>query len=267
MEQLKMGKYTRQEMADILNLDVKDSRHFKRNVENKLDKWGYGVVVNRKDIEITKIPTTAEEKLAEIFIRGFDLDIQTDVYGMACFIVMLMDYEDFQSMPWDVRAEELQKEFAVCIASSTLKKWNAKLINKELVAKCNYDKTYWITFYVDGKKERMMVTGDEDLEAQMRKYYARRKSLVEEYKDNAYTAGREDFTEINKEAWSFAFKKLWEEFNCCYYKCGSFYLNAIGEYAQEIYELVEEISYRRKPYKPVSSAFGMVKPKEGEFVF
>ena len=269
MEQLKLGLYSRAEMAEILNLDIKDTRHFKRNVENKLAKWGYGVIVNRKNIEITKIPTTAEEKLAEIFIRGFDLDIQTEIYSMACFIIMLLEYEDFQSMPWDVRVEELRREYGVSVASSTLKKWNAKLISKNLIAKCNYDKTAWITYYVEGEKFREMITGNEDYERDMRNYYQRRRDLVEDYKDRAYTAGRDDFEKINSEAWSYAFKTLWEEKHCCYYYCCSFYLNAIGEYAQEIYELVDEISARKKPYNPSPSAFGAVaqEVKEGEFHF
>ena len=43
-------------------------------------------------------------------------------------------------------------------------------------------------------------------------------------------------------AWSATYKKLWREFQCCYYTCNGLVFNAIGEdYIFEIYELAQEI--------------------------
>lgn len=44
-------------------------------------------------------------------------------------------------------------------------------------------------------------------------------------------------------AWSATYKKLWREFQCCYYTCNGLVFNAIGEdYIFEIYELAQEIA-------------------------
>lgn len=74
MQQLEIRKYNRQEIADLLELDSKN-QNFKRNLENKLNKWGYKYIYSKNIIEITYQPTTAKEKLTEIMIRKYKLDI------------------------------------------------------------------------------------------------------------------------------------------------------------------------------------------------
>jgi hypothetical protein len=58
----------------MLDVNIKDSSHFKQNVTHKLDKWGYEDLYTSKQVTITKIPETAEEKLREILIRELQLD-------------------------------------------------------------------------------------------------------------------------------------------------------------------------------------------------
>lgn len=243
MEQLQMRSYSRQEIAKILQVNINDNRHFKRNVTSKLDSWGYKYNYSKNVVEITEQPQSAIDKLKEIFIREYDLDIRTNAYDMACFIVMLMAYEDFQSMPWEERVKELENTYGVSVTSRTLQNWYSRLLKRNMVASTKYDKTCWVTFYLESGKVRMFV--DETLEQGRKKYFDRRKELIKEYRNNAYSANRQDSENINKEAWTYALKKLWEEFHCCYYYCGSIYLNAIGDYAQEIFELVEEITAGR----------------------
>ena len=245
MEQLELRAYSRQEIAHLLQVDINDNRHFKRNITCKLDNWGYKYIYKTKQIELIEKPQNAEDKLKELFVREFDIDIRTDAYSMACFLALLLEYEDFQSMPWEERAMELQKIYGVSVTSRTLKNWYSRLLKRDLVASTKYDRTCWVTFFLESGKQRVMVTGDDNLETGMRHYFNRRKELVKEYKEVANKANRDDIEVINKEAWSYAFKKLWEEFSCCYYYCGSIYLNAIGDYAQEILELVEEITMGR----------------------
>lgn len=52
-----------------------------------------------------------------------------------------------------------------------------------------------------------------------------------------------DLRQSEAAAWSATYKKLWREFQCCYYSCNGLVFNAIGEdYIFEIYELAQEIA-------------------------
>lgn len=243
MKQLELQYYTKQELCEIFDIDGAN-KNSARDIKNILAKCGYEHTKwSCKGITITKKPESAEEKLSELFIREFNIDVRTNIYGMACFLVMLGCYEDFQSMPWSVRAEELFKEYQVRVDEKTLRNWFNKLEKRDLVVKFRSEKTTWLSFYVDGEIYREMVTGNEDAERQARQYFKKRNQYVREYRQRElFENNREDIHKINSEAWSFAHKMLWDEFHCCFYTCFSVYLNAIGEYAQEIFELVEEIS-------------------------
>lgn len=221
MQQLEKQFYSREEIAELLTVKITD--HFKRDVINKLDKWGYKYKYSRKGVEITGAPATAQEKLKEIMIRQFDLDIQVDVNAFACFVKLLIDYEDFMNMPWEQRVKEIKEIYNVSVEKRTLERWGNKLISKNLIAK-GFDRVYWSTTYINGKKERIRVDGDPEAEAEMAAYMARKKELA---------ALSKDFNEN--------FAILWKEFGCCYYSCSSLVLNAIDENIQEICELVDEI--------------------------
>lgn len=240
MKQLEKKFYSRTEIADVLDVNVNDNKHFKRNVENKLQKWGYGYEYSRKGVEITKQPSTAEEKLAEIIVRKYEMDIQIDVYGFACFISLLMEDEEFRAMPWTEREKVMTEEMGVSISFETMRKWCAKLIGKNMITK-SADKSYWGTTVVDGEKVRFAVSGDEAAELQMAEYMTCRKQFVEDYISNALASGRKDYNTVKSEAWSNAFKELWAKFHTCYYGCSTLMLNAFGDETVEIYELVNEI--------------------------
>ena len=72
-------------------------------------KWGYGYDWTRGGATITYVPNTPQEKLKEILIRRFRLNIQVDMYAFACFITAFTDVPGFDCMPWKVREEEYQK--------------------------------------------------------------------------------------------------------------------------------------------------------------
>ncbi len=74
MNQLELRSYPRAEIAEVLSVNIKDSGHFKRNVENKLSKWGYGFHYETAAVEILSKPETPEERLAEILYRSFGFD-------------------------------------------------------------------------------------------------------------------------------------------------------------------------------------------------
>lgn len=268
MEQLELKYYNRQELAEIIGIDSKD-KNYARKVKDTLDKWGYQFdKYSCKGLTIVKQPTTPEERLNEIFNRYYNIDIRTDIYGMACFLYMLAYDEAFQSMPWAVRAEELRSEFGVSVDERTLRNWANKLMNRDMVAKFNSDKTAWISYKVEGETFREMITGDEALEEQARTYFKKRNQYRKEYKEREVLENnREDYEKINSESWSFAMKTLWDEFHCCYYYCPSFYLNAIGEHAQEIFEIIDAIGSRQAPYVYEPKCIAAQVPESGEFVF
>lgn len=239
MEQLELRFYTREEIAQLTGVNSK-AQNFKRNASNTLTNWGYSWEYGKKSFTLTAKPETAEEKLAEIIIRKFDMDVRLDIFGFACFISLLMEDEEFRAMPWTERERVMKEEMGVTISFETMRKWCAKLIGKNMIAK-SADKAYWGTTVVDGEKVRFAVSGDAAAEQQMEEYMACRNQLVEEYTAKALASGRKDLKEVKNEAWSNAFKTLWAKYQTCYYGCSTLMLNAFGDDAKEIYELVNEI--------------------------
>lgn len=224
MEQIEVRNYSRAEMAEMLKVEITDS-HFSRKVQSILTKWGYSFVYSRKAIQITAAPSTAQERLNELLIREFDLDIQIDIGKFATFVYLLMD-EEFSSMPFGERANVMKQDYNIEVSEITLKRWYKKLVDYNVVETNRLRKTYWVSMYVDGQKARMKV--DEDDEGKI-KYENRRRKLVEQnIKDGMNKA----------DAYSSANLACWKEFKCCYYSCNTIILNAFN---QQFFELAEEV--------------------------
>lgn len=213
-------------MADLLNLDLGDTSHLKRNIEIKLKSWGYKFnYIPRKGVEIISQPTSPQERLTEIMIREYGLDVQIDIKAFACFIYAFSDIEGFSAMPWKLRTEAINAAYGVNVCERTLRNWCDKLINTRTIEKSNGEKTYWRTSRINGETFRDLVSGNEELERKMRSYWVERNELLKEYN------------------WNEAFGVLWNKYHCCYYSCKTFVLSAfdnIGQF-QEIYELIEVI--------------------------
>ena len=236
MQQLEQRFYSRQEIATELNLNINDNKHFKRNAENKLINWGYSFESSpRKGILITRIPTTANEKLSEILIREYDLDIQIDTYAFACFITAFQDVENFSAMPWTERADILKEFYAVDVTDRTLKSWANKLFKTGTFAKSD-EKVFWsTTINAYGQKIRQWIDEESDEHEEMLKYFNRRKQLVSNYMSEGKS---------RSEAWTEANKTVWCEYGCCYYSCKTIMPGAFDKtnHLQEIYEYVREIA-------------------------
>lgn len=263
MKQLDLRAYSREEIADVLDVNIKDVNHFKRNVESKLLKWGYSYEYSRKAVTITRVPTTAEEKLSEIMIRAFDMDVRIDAFSFAAFLYSLVVFPEFASMPWEERSKFLKDEFKIDISDRTLRSWCSKFIETNTLIKDSDNKTRWITGYLDGEKYRDQVDGDEELEKFVDVYNERRKELLEEYKD-----------EKPEEKWKTVRSILWQEYHCCVYCCKSISLAAWGdsihyENLQEVLELVTEIA-EREPVETsvvIEQSIITTPVKQGEFIF
>lgn len=231
MKQLEKKFYSRTELAEITSRNL-ESSHFVRDVRDDLTRWGYGFYWQRgQGATIYHIPTTPKERLAEIMVRQFKLDIQVDVYAFACFLYLLLTMEEFACMPWSEREVEIWQQFNVSVAESTLRRWASRLLAGDNIHKDKSERVYWRTKKFEGLSIREPIDANTD-EAYIQ-YKSRQAELITEYTQRGL---------CKSEAWKETFKRLWGEFGCCYYACPCFTLNAIGDkYIDEICDIVAEI--------------------------
>ena len=184
----------------------------------------------------------AEACLKEILIRELALDVQINAYDFACFLTAFSDIEGFESMPWGERESALSKTYGVNVSERTLRNWCARLIQRNMIC-ANGDRTCWRTEIFEGIKYRSRVT-QEDY-GEMRDYFNRRRELVAAEYQNALSSGI-SVKDAKQQAWGHAYKQLWPEYQCCYYSCKGFQLNAFSELEQEtmfeIFELTRELA-------------------------
>ena len=210
MQQLECRFYPRQEIAEALSVNPKDSKHFAERVKTTLDKWGYEYEYSRSGVEITGKPETAEERLREILIRKLNLDVQVDAYAFACFTCAFTDIGSFDSMPWEERAELMKYKYGVDVSDRTLRNWCRKLISSNIIQKCG-KQTYWKTEIYEKEKYRSKVDPDDE---DMARYFQMKSKYLEETRKSAENL---ELRQSEAAAWSATYKKLWREFQCCYY--------------------------------------------------
>ena len=241
MNQLELRFYSRQEIAEVLNINIKDSSHFKRNVENKLQKWGYEFEYSRQGVAITKRPETKEARLKEILIRELSLDTQINPYDFACFFTAFNDIDGFASMPWGKRESVLSNVYNVNVSDRTLRSWCARMIDRDIIRKDEGKtlRTYWKTVITESGKERSLV--EEEDQEEMRVYFSRRAELVAEGAQFLLESGL-PMKEAKQKAWDQAYKQLWSEFQCCYYSCKGFEFNALTPSMFVILEITRELA-------------------------
>lgn len=238
MQQLECRFYPRQEIAEVLAVNLKDSNHFAERVKGKLEHWGYAYKYHKIGVEITEKPETPEAKLKEILIRKLNLDVQINVYAFACFVCAFTDIESFSSMPWAERATLMKYQYDIDVTDRTLRSWCSKLIGNNIVQK-DGEVTFWKTESCGKYKFRRRVEPDDE---EMKRYFQKRSEYLEVAKEAALSAGQNEKA-ANTNAWTSTLKTLWREFGGCYYTCKGFLFNAIGEeYLYEIYELAQEIA-------------------------
>lgn len=163
MEQLNTKTYSRSEIGNICGVSP-SSPHFKRNVENILTKWGYSYEYSKKTFTITAKPQTPEERLREVLIRAYKVDAQVNILDFAFFIYFLLeDVDGFASMPWKARSKYLL-EWNIQIDERTIRRWTDKLLATTAVIKDKREKTYWMTYSVDGiKYQEELIEGSKSL--------------------------------------------------------------------------------------------------------
>ena len=156
MQQLECRFYSRQEIAEITSVNLKDSKHFAERVKTTLDKWGYEYNYSRSGVEITGKPELPGEKLSEILIRELNIDVQVDPFAFAYFICAFSDIPHFSSMPWEERSSAMRYKYEVEVSDRTLRNWCSKLIENGIIQKSG-EKCFWKTEIMYGMKTRELL--------------------------------------------------------------------------------------------------------------
>ena len=240
MKQLEIRAYERQEIAEITGIPMfyqsgNPNHDFIGRVKDRLQKWGYTCKTPRGGaVIITGKPETAEERLAEIMIRLFGLDIQIEVYPFACYLHFMLNEPAAQTMPWIERHAMIQEMYGLDISEITLRRWTKHLLDADIMSKSEFrqDSEWWMT-YNDGGEKHQVPLEEEDL-PQLRQYWQRHTELLEQW--------RVQCNGNMSAAWEATKKQMWQEFHCCYYRCKCLTINGIGnEEIDTILDLVDEI--------------------------
>ena len=214
--------YSREELAHLTGARLSDEKHFKRNAENALIKWGYGYDWLRGGAVITHVPSTPKERLKEILIRQFHIDIQVDMYAFACFVTAFTDVPGFDCMPWKVREAEFEKYSGHYYSSRTLSSWARKLIEQDIMYKGAIGSFWKTSVKPNGEKVRTSVTYEE-----VKEYFDRRSELIEKYATQILENDvKKTYEAARRSAWQIAFEILWDQYQCCYYSCKTFQFSA-----------------------------------------
>ena len=236
MEKLEVKFYSRVEITGIIGVNPKDT-NCARVIKNTLTNWGYSFEYSCKGVKILRTPTTAEEKLAELTSRKFDIDTQIDSKTFGLFLYLISNYSDYQASPWIEKVRLLQEEFNITIDEKTLRRWVNKMISSNSIAK-SADVQVWRTVSTLEGKERHPIVDDEDIQ-EMENYF--------QYRNESLRRADEDYQlatwsgKPNPNRWSIALNECWRKFGCCYYNCHYFITNCIDDDFKEMYELSEEI--------------------------
>lgn len=235
MQTLELKEYSLTEIKEITQ------KARKRDVMNVLDKLGYDFHwYNGTGVEITKLPTekSPAEQLKSLLFSTLDLDVRTDVTAFAAYFYKMMDDDLFLTTPWEAKAKELKREFGIDISDRTLRTYNAKLINKDMLIKNDDMREDWYTTYVGYDKVQDVVwTSDEDAVAAMEDWYNKRSQyLIDADIEYQKAIGEADVQ--NPKRWRIALKRLWDETKCFYFPVkGWSFNNFHKEELEEIYKL------------------------------
>ena len=224
MKQLEMRYYTREELSILIGVESKN-QNWKRKVSNTLTNWGYDWVYGNKSFTITAKPQTAVERLSEIMMRKYDMDIRSNVYDFAVFSMCLLeDIDGFASMPWEYRAKYLLDNWNVNACEKTLRNWCKKLVDTNTVVKDKKQKTYWCSYKVDGVKcQEELEDGKNNL--MWKKYW-------------------KTFFQLKEEGCNEAALETYKQLNYCVYSCATFAFSAFDDIGllEEVINLIAEIA-------------------------
>lgn len=286
MGKLELRAYSRDEIAAITGIPLVYSKGnanqaFIGRVREKLKRWGYSCETPpRGPVIITSMPPTAEEQLAEMMMRDLNLDCQTDTTNFACFIHFMLTEEGAESMPWLERESRINEIYGFDINPRTLSRYANRLIKQgAMIPPQPSQADQWWKTTIEGRKIQCPVP--EDQQEEVKEYYRRRSEVVQEWKtalkcDQATT--KEERKMLTNQAWSAAYKQMWSEFGCCYYRCKCLQFSGFGyQEIDRLLDLVTEIvegvmeehgkEVSAKSSKDIQTLYQSCCDENGEFVF
>ena len=217
---ISVGDKDREMLADMFDLDVKDTKHFKRNVERWLEKLGYTqeqyIWQGRgKGLTITWIPETPEEKI-EYLVRALGIDERVDVRAFATFVYALLRDLDIQGLPWAEKEKYVQENYGIDVSLPTLKRWADKLKDMGEITTDKTQYKWWCSYKVNGETVREEINATDP---ELQQYQEDIKQM--------YSTGQLDFG------------TLWDKYGCKYYK--SYYLTFGAWHSELIDELLNVV--------------------------
>ena len=241
IQKLEKRFYPRMEIAEIMELSTRD-KNFADKVKTRLKNWGYKYIyIKRRGVEITGIPSTAEEKVQELLIRKLNLDSQTNLKAFAIMMNLLASDYEFATSPWLTRENIIWKEYGIEISESAMRNWAKKLAKEDILTKITDSPEIWRSYRDEfDMKHQERVSDDEEKLDEYEKYKAKKSQYLKEA-DKAYQE-ENDTLLPSPTRWKETYSKLWHEFNCCYYSVKPFVFNAFyDDDYRELFELTEEI--------------------------
>jgi hypothetical protein len=197
--------------------------------------------------------------------------------AIAAFFFKIIDDDLFLTTPWETRAKIIGDEFGIEVSDRTLRKYNAKLVEKNIIIKDDSQYEYWYTTYVCGEKYQDVVgTSEEEEVAAMEDWFNKRKEYLEAA-DLEYSQAIGVADSRNPNRWKIAMNKLWETTKIVYYKVKGWNFNAFEDAdLKEIYRLsalvvadieipeeAEEVVEEQVKFNPMNNCTG----PNGEFIF
>lgn len=236
MIRLEKRVYSREEIATIVGItDLKDS-HFAEKVRRYLDNRLYDYDYSRRGVKITRCPETAEERLTSLVRGELGLDCQINAIHFSYFIAAFSLIESFASMPWASREAFYNLYFKPedQVPGITLKRWMSVLVETGNATRFKKG-TLWKTIK-DEDGDKIQVRVDPESE-EYQEYCGKRSALLEGFE-------KAD-KEARKQIWSNMVHTLLPDYGVYYY-CPEFTLNALGEHAEEISQLVAAVMAERR---------------------
>lgn len=213
--------YTRDEMGAILRVDPKDPK-FATKVKTRLGNLGFSeedYIYTRKDVTILWVPTKVDEKITYL-VRLLGIDTRVNVHNFSMFLYGLIISEDLQAMPWPEKSAWMKDNWDIEVDERCLRRWTSKLIDLGALTKEKREGKWWCSSKIGGETVRDLVESEEDI-AYMRQYWEEWRSLKETlpYKN--------------------VFTKLWDKYQCTFYKCPEFLACAWNEpIIEELYSVM-----------------------------
>jgi len=202
-------------LAEIREITRKERS---RDIKRLLTLWGYEYQwKDRQGVAILKRPEAPMARFTELMRRYLRIDTQIDPYHFACFLTLLLEDEEFSSMPWEERSRQMSDLYEIDVSERTLRSWSSYLFRGEFLMKDKENRTVWYTESYGGLKIQSQVKNpDEDTTYQ--NYLQDRKEMVNHLRKSGTSFGK---------AYKETVCALWEKYHRIYYYCYTLVSNAI----------------------------------------